>query len=129
MRLEVTKASKSPSQAELAYAAGFLEGDGCFHKGPGNGNTVLTTVSAVQKDQEPLDKLQRVLGGTIRMSGKVSPLNPSGRYWIWEVSGPRARGISMTLFYFLSERRRNQIRDMLSTWRAHRPKIGRPVHV
>lgn len=72
------------------------------------------TVSQVNVD--PLIWLRRLFGGSIGLySNGVA--RDSGRphndiYW-WTTSGPRARGVAMTLYYFMSDKRRKQIRKAL----------------
>ncbi len=98
--------SIKPTARDLEWAAGFLEGEGCFRRSwPGKGGT--EHVSASQKIREPLEKLQTFFGGSI------GPDRIGGTYR-WQVYGPRARGVSMTLYSLLSNRRQKQIRDALN---------------
>ena len=91
------KSTKTPVIIDLAWAAGFLEGEAAF-----NGQRIVAT----QKFIEPLTKLQHHFGGRIRQgNGRKSPL-----IFVWTVSGARARGVALTLFSFLSSRRRAQIK-------------------
>lgn len=102
--------------AEIAWTAGFLEGEGSFYSGYAAGdNTVASQVSAGQRQREPLTRLQAMFGGSIccRKSGK------SAGMYAWKVTGQRARGLAMTLYPLLSPRRRAQVRAMLTSWRVH----------
>ena len=99
------QAAIHPTMADLAWAAGFLEGEG--HFGVNDRNThASTVVRATQKNLEPLHRLQRILGGT------VNPCRSDG-FGEWRTYGVRARGIMFTLFSFLSARKRTQIIDAL----------------
>lgn len=92
------------SIADMAWAAGFLEGEGNF--GVNNrklGRRGSHVVRATQKNPEPLYKLQQILGGSI--------MNPrADGYGEWRTYGARARGIMLTLFSFLSAKKRADIK-------------------
>lgn len=69
---------------DLAWAAGFLDGEGCIgvygrtdHKG-----SFSLRMSAAQVAEEPLLQLQAILGGKIR---SVAPRNNQRRSFIWEI--------------------------------------------
>lgn len=80
------------SMKEIAWAAGFYEGEGTFTK---NG-----VCSVTQKDIWPLQFLQSNFGGEI---------TEYNGYHYWRIYGGRARGFLLTIFTFLSPRRRRQI--------------------
>lgn len=94
------KACASPTVRDLEWAAGFIEGEGSFP------NMKHPRVCVTQKNLEPLQRLVRLFGGRI--------YSVKNRDWaIWQISGPRARGVMMTLYSLMSKRRRGQIRLML----------------
>lgn len=97
------KATKSPTIRDLERAAGFMEGEGSF-----SGND---RVAAFQVNREPLDRLVALFGGKIT---EVIRTSPSSSGWQWYTSGARARGVAMTLYLLLSEKRRAQIKVMLN---------------
>lgn len=79
-------------QLELAWAAGFLDGEGCFSlrkfspaaraKGLHEA-TRGATISAAQTSAEPLYKLAEILGGRVRdHRGKTSAVKQT---WQWEI--------------------------------------------
>lgn len=90
------KARTSPSVNDLAWAAGFMEGEASFSTPAG-----ASVIVAEQKSREPLDRLVWMFGGRISRRKR-------GEYQ-WRVSGPRARGIMLTVYVWLSERRRAQV--------------------
>jgi hypothetical protein len=98
-------ATTSPSVPDLAWAAGFLEGEGNFsvnnRKLPKK--SISQVVRATQKNLEPLFRLQRLFGGTITTARKDG-------YGEWRTYGGRARGIMLTMFTFLSAKKRADIR-------------------
>ena len=108
----VPRAATKPTKAELLYAAGLLEGEGCFHWGRlcPKGNRSGSALACAMTDKEPLEKLQQLFGGSLRPL-KLNP--PRKQAWRWLASGARGRGGVMTLFQFMSPRRQEQIRKML----------------
>ncbi len=106
------KALRSATLADIAWAAGFLEGEAHFAFKKGQ-----TQIVVHQVDREPLEHLQEVFGGTIREGSKRYQNNPNWHMqWVWVCSGVRARGISLTVYAFLSERRRSVIRSGMAAW-------------
>ena len=105
------------STGDLRWAAGFLEGEGCFGiygRGKQRGRR-QASISAGQANREPLEKLVRLFGGTIhRASG--SPLTKK-ICWQWRISCGRAIGTMMTLYSLLSQQRRERIQDIIAEWR------------
>jgi hypothetical protein len=102
------KATEHPTTRDLEWAAGFLEGEGCFQL---NGMGRYTQrVSAVQVQKQPIEKLQRLFGGTVKEMGAR---NNAKAHWRWSVYGGRARGVMMTLYTLMSPRRQTQIRAAL----------------
>lgn len=95
----------SPTSGDIRQAAGFLEGEGNFHA-----NKNSTTIRASQINKEPLEKLQAWFGGSIIR--KTDSYHPNG-IWVWAASGARSRGIMMTIYKFMSLRRKAQIRSAL----------------
>ena len=96
---------------DIAWAAGFLEGEGSFTC---RGKTVIVSASQVQ--QEPLLRLQRMFGGKLYHYTQANPKHsPFTRWHLYHV---RARGLMLTLYMFMSPKRRGQIDKALSGWRA-----------
>jgi hypothetical protein len=82
---------------DIAWAAGIYEGEGtCNYRGD--------TVSIAQKNRWILDKLQSLFGG------KVHNYLEQNNAHYWRIHGPHARGFLLTIFTFMSPRRRKQIR-------------------
>src|SRR6266568_69655 len=89
-----------PCTKDVTWAAGFLEGEGCFGKG----------VSAVQVNREPLQRLFDWFGGYLRRHAN----GPNKLIWEWSCGGARARGIQLTIYQFMSAKRQQQIRRGLA---------------
>lgn len=102
--------------AEIHWAAGFLDGEGCFRV-EGVPCTSLN-VSASQKDRWPMDKLQRLFGGVVKYRYRRSRTRVDSPIWEWHLSTVAAAGLMMTLFLLLQPRRRQRISELLTAWRA-----------
>lgn len=99
------EAVQQPTEVDIAWAAGFLEGEGSFYSGRGS-----QYVSATQVNAEPLGKMKRLFGGSVYLRGARGN---SQEYFLWRVSGSKARGLMFKLFPLLSEKRQGQIRKAL----------------
>ncbi len=119
----------SPPVKELYWAAGFLDGE-CSIDLHGNGKTkdhIHPRIAARQNEKEPLDKLQRLFGGTIgSVNQRSNKLAKQSHIWNWSVTGARAIGVMLTIFSMLTEKRRTQITTSMNsymTW-INAPKEG-----
>lgn len=117
-----TKATRSPSTIDIAWAAGFLEGEGSFYGGtvdsrkgcPSDGRTYQTyTVQCYQVQREPLDRLRSMFGGRIQACPARDRFASEQPYFMWRVNGARARGVMLTTYALMSPRRREQIQEAL----------------
>jgi hypothetical protein len=97
----VPRASISPTMLDIAWAAGFIEGEGGFGT---NGHSC--GMQAKQVNPEPLFFLRAHFGGTISYT-------PQRDIYAWTINGARARGFMMTIYAMLSARRRVQVRFAL----------------
>jgi hypothetical protein len=95
--------------SQIAWAAGFLEGEGSFFAGKRS----QVTVSAVQVELAPLEHVVELFGGALKQyRAKI------GRpFWKWTVNGPRAAEVAFTVYTWMSPKRRRQIERMLLVWR------------
>ena len=91
------EAIQSPMAQDIAWAAGIYEGEGACSK-----KQALAIVA--QKDPWLLYKMQRLFGGSIAPRKKAQ-----FRIYNWCVTGSRARGFLMTIYRFLSPRRKAQV--------------------
>jgi hypothetical protein len=109
-RKSTVRAAVRPRARDIEWAAGFIEGEGNFR---GEATNEQVIVGQVQK--EPLLKLQRLFGGSVRP--RTMKPAPDGctrsQLWLWVVCGARARGVMLTLYSLMSPRRQQQIQTAL----------------
>ena len=102
----------SISTRDLYWTAGFLDGDGSFLFSKARN----LTVQAVQVQRWPLDKLQRMFGGSI----SIHPY-PDRPNWQsvhrWTLSTTKAAGLMMTLYPLMTVYRKGQIKKALDGWK------------
>lgn len=104
--------------AQIAWAAGFIEGEGSFGCW---GKTVYIAASQVQL--EPLLRLQSYFGGKIRRYEQTT--NPKhSPFYRWTINHAEARGVMFTLYTLMSPKRKFQMNKALDVWRA-RPRHNR----
>lgn len=107
-----------PGLREIAWAAGFFEGEGSVglyqwrSHGRLNGGLVTAKVTQVQK--QPLDRLVSFFGG--RQHRWVRRRDGRG-YWQWQISGARAVGFLLTIYPLMSPVRQAQIRNAVGKWK------------
>jgi hypothetical protein len=94
------RAKTRPTPKDLAWAAGFLEGEGHFSA------YKRASIEAGQKRPETLRHLQALFGGRVTKC-KTRDL------YLWRVYSTRARGVMLTLYGMMSRRRQAQIRAAL----------------
>lgn len=107
-----------PTPADVAWAAGFAEGEGCFktHK------KRSPCVTVAQKDPESLYRLLALYGGFMSQA-------KSG-VWYWFVYGKRAVRFMEDIYPWMSSRRREKIDEVLllastaNLWRVEDPYVG-----
>lgn len=104
------------SLRNIEWVAGFLEGEGAFQCGGPRGSTPVVSVMQVQR--EPLERLQKMFGGEIRMwlrKHKNPKHNDASR---WQACGGKAAGLMMMLYPLMSPKRKEQITKALVAWRV-----------
>lgn len=79
-----------PTEIEIAWAAGFLDGEGCFSayfkkpNKPGHNSPMSLWVVAAQVVEEPIDKLHEMFGGY-----KTFHVRPQANWrdiWQWKIT-------------------------------------------
>ena len=90
---------------DIYWAAGFMEGEGCFSTARKARSGFQVT--AAQVTLEPLERLVSLFGGAIY---------PQRTWYVWYCGGTRAAGVAMTLFSLMTKRRKLQITNSLGVW-------------
>ena len=109
---------------EYAWAAGFIEADGCIHLSA-NG-TCRASVIVVQKAKTPLERLQRIFATQY----EIHPVWRSERqYWRWTATGTAAEFILRAILPYLDHKRTQAERALalLERRRVHPAKGGHGV--
>ena len=90
---------------DIAWAAGFYEGDG-------NASCTSTEIVTInQKDVWVLNRLCSLFGGHVGLRRNQGFTR--GTYYVWKLCGARARGFLQSVYGLLSPRRQAQIRKTL----------------
>jgi hypothetical protein len=120
---------KSVNTHELAWAAGFFDGEGCTYARVRNGRRQGTAISIhiPQVHREVLDRFQNAVLGLGSITG-FQPGNPNASYiWIWKVSNWRdCQAVIAMLWKHLGAVKREQYKTALTLFRSD-PGWGRPM--
>lgn len=115
---------------DIYWAAGFLEGEGCFHIRNRASGTRQPTLSAASTDPDTIARIVGLLGTTITGPTDNSHGlggNKSKPIYSTILTGRRAIGWMMTLYSLLGGRRKAKILEILTIWRNQpQNKMGRP---
>lgn len=104
-------ATATPTSLDIAWAAGIYEGEGHC------GRRYYAEVT--QKDGWVPQRLAELFGGAAEQTAFKH-----GIYWRWWITGTRARGFLMTIYMFLSPRRKEQVRIALRGQNATQLRAG-----
>lgn len=105
-KFNVKAATKSPTVKEIAWAAGIYEGEGTSFR---VGNKYGPAVHITQKDPWLLYKLEELFGGNVTAKMKSNAYGGKEfSIYRWQAYGPRAYGFLLTIYCFLSPRRKEQ---------------------
>ena len=98
---------------ELGWIAGFLEGEGDFTLS----RKYSPRVRAPQVQRAPLERLQQLIGGAIKLTSK----RPDGwkPVYRWAIDTSRSVQLMMTIYPLMSPKRQEQIAKALVGWRAN----------
>jgi len=99
------------SMCDLHWAAGFIEGEGCFYH-----ITSVPCIAVAQKHIQSLEKLQRLFGGNIRIQ-KAPKTGFGGPLFTWRLYRGAA-GVMMTLYSLMSPYRQEKIKEALGAWKT-----------
>jgi hypothetical protein len=98
----------------IIWIAGFLEGEGSFGYYGKNG----LFLQANQVQRWPIDKLNALVPGYIIRRDMSHRLPNRQPHWQWSIRSSQAAGLMMTIYQFMSPRRKEQIMKALEGWMA-----------
>lgn len=109
---------------ELAWAAGFYDGEGCItlHKSKHSGkNWKYPNIHIGQVDRRPLDRFLKAIGvghiyGPYRHSKNT---NAKERFDLFVRKQDEVLHVISSLWNFLSEPKKEQIKEVMSQWRQN----------
>lgn len=103
-----------PSELDLAWAAGFMEGEGSIRiSKPAERNWGSLTVSATNTERAPIEKLQAMQAGCLKRASVASAHHRQG--WVWTIAARRAALFLRSIRpYVVGERTRAKIDFALS---------------
>ena len=119
LKEEVSVPDTAGSNCEAAWAAGFMEGEGSFFI---RSQRDLLCVAATQVDQEPLERLKSLYGGSICADRRLRDQKGSASIiarkpqWKWILTGDKAYEAGTEWVPYLSSRRRETLETALATW-------------
>jgi hypothetical protein len=88
--------TRVPTMMDIAWAAGFWEGEGCVQRHRGT-----PQITAVQKERWCLDRMRQFFGGVVD-EPNVAVCHT------WRIHGALARSFLRAIWLYLSPRRRRQ---------------------
>lgn len=119
---QTERATIEPTPRLLEWAAGYLEGEGCFtireYPAP---RKPAPEITAGSTDLEPLQLLRGLFGGRLserRITPNTKRPHKRPHMWVWAVYGSRALGVAQTLYPMLWQRRQEAVRRMLTLSRV-----------
>lgn len=99
MRLHASEC-RPITDAEIGWCAGFLDGEGCLSVHRTRTNKLTVQFRAVNVEPEPIERLQRILGGTVRCWGVRRP--PRVPAWCWYCRSRDLEGVLTVLLPHLT---------------------------
>lgn len=112
------------SREDLAWAAGFLEGEGSFSVNT-TGNSKIPTVQAAQVQEEPIDRLLKIFPFGRKYGPYQHKRGKQPHYRFTTHTLDHSQAIAAAVWQWMSPRRKQQITNMLTTCVRHlneRPK-------
>lgn len=119
------------TETEFAWAAGFIEADGCIHLSHYDSKSATRVdVIVVQKDRRPIDRLQRIFDDHSTV-GVVTRRGRAATYYRVVFSGERAAKVLTAILPYLDHKREQAeigIR-LYGLVRAYHGRRGRGVKI
>jgi hypothetical protein len=106
-------------EAEIAYAAGIFDGEGCITGTRGKNDI---HIAVTMGDEDCIRRFGRIVGcGTIGVQTQFTDPGPRKPMWRWQADGAKAERIVRLLLPYLGQRRTARAHELLGRrerWRA-----------
>lgn len=117
----------SPSEADIAWAAGLLEGEGSFYVMDRAGRRHLMTVKIEMSDEDVIRRIASIFG---RSTSNVTTFQPKpdgwSRTWTKRWYGAEAEKVMCAVLPYMGKRRAAKIRECLAAPSlSHHPRPER----
>lgn len=100
---------------EYIWAAGIIEGEGCFTLHTGQPYLLLDMT-----DKDVIESLKEVFPfGNLRGPYLHKNKENNKPRWRFDAYGKKAYAIAMIVFPFLKQRRQDKIKELIMIWRNH----------
>lgn len=110
-------------ERDLWWLAGFFEGEASF-SGRGSGKGCLT-IAVSQVQREPLERVQKLLGGTIYQYDHGKNAKPTwSKFYRWTETGKAAADLMIEIYPLMSPKRQDKIAELLEIWTGSYGKGG-----
>lgn len=118
--MKTSEMSEPPSEIDYAWAAGLLEGEGCFsiHQRSTRRNTKSVAIHCEMTDQDVIEKLHSVFGiGTVNLRANIHGRRDTRNRkptWIWSVQSKiGVLEVIIRVLPYLGNRRRVKAQELL----------------
>ncbi len=110
------------TEAEAAWIAGLLEGEGCFDY---NRTSKYLRIRVMMTDHDVLSRLQDIAGGSIhnvkQQKSHHKPLKE------WTISGRKVKPIVDAILPWMGQRRTKKISSLLEASKTPATEVSNPV--
>lgn len=116
------------TEAEVAWLAGFLEGEGTFYiKSQPNRNYRIPTIKVGGCDKDVIERAAKLLGSESLQFERRRQEHWKDQ-WKVQVYGKRAVGIMQQVLPLMGERRATKIKEVISAWETRPVVLAGSLH-
>lgn len=110
-------------ETDIAWAAGLLEGEGCFTN---RTNSPVLRVSCSMTDLDILERLQSIFGGLIHKVGRNTKHFKEHwkDVWVWSISGDLAKEAMTAVLPYMGKRRSEKINELLASRKVYDEQVA-----
>jgi hypothetical protein len=104
-----------PRRVDLAYAAGFFDGEGCAMIRNGKGTSIRLDVSIAQNTMPVLEMLKGFFGGNVYGTKSTGGFKPNKQCFQLRLNGDNAARFLVAVFPYLVVKKED-VREVLVAW-------------